>query len=618
MATSPSAPPSKRFLSIDTVADLAWGVGFRGEGLVNALAVASAESRLDAHASLVNTAALGSRGKYIGSVDRGLLQINNVAHPGVSDAQAYDPVANLRTGYTISSGGNSWTPWTTYKEGLHRKYLTEARAAADARAGIGGTGSIGAPPAGQMSAGVSHDVVTAAAPLPTAYVAPLSINDIQVGGAGLGGAFSPGTVLGGQVDLSTDEVSQVTLELLNLDGRLVGNVHNSSLLTAPMEWGPNLKLQVAAIETGPGPEGGVLTVTGRSQGAQALKSKYPGTPTGRKDISPTEYAALFAGRHLLRFHGEGSPRRPDITPAEVGGGFETTWAVLQRLADDLDWLVFEAGGILHFGSAVWLAARGTEVTVVWPPNGDTSAHDVPVIRGSMDDPRDTSVSVQLPRWRGELIRPGMRLRLTWGTTADYLINRVSWSVDGGLGPVTVEAFIPEPARPKSTEVTQASRSEIGTADGGAAAGGARPEIGTGDGGAAAGGATSSGFQWPTIGRVSSEFGDRGGRLHAGIDIAAPTGTPVHAAQAGKVTRASFSSSYGNVVYVDHGTVETRYAHNVRLTCSVGDQVGKGQKIAEVGSTGRSSGPHCHFEIRPGGSPKNPRRHIAGEPGIRGR
>jgi murein DD-endopeptidase MepM/ murein hydrolase activator NlpD len=116
----------------------------------------------------------------------------------------------------------------------------------------------------------------------------------------------------------------------------------------------------------------------------------------------------------------------------------------------------------------------------------------------------------------------------------------------------------------------------------------------------------SGFIWPVAGRLSSPFGPRWGRLHAGIDIAAPTGTPIAASKAGRVVISSWYGGYGNLIVLDHGGgVETWYGHNSVNSVRVGQSVGQGQVIGRVGSTGNSTGPHVHFEIRLSGRPVNP-------------
>ena len=115
---------------------------------------------------------------------------------------------------------------------------------------------------------------------------------------------------------------------------------------------------------------------------------------------------------------------------------------------------------------------------------------------------------------------------------------------------------------------------------------------------------------PSSGSVVSPFGGRWGRMHEGIDLGAPHGSPVVAAEAGTVIRASWYSGYGNCVDISHGGgMVTRYAHLSRMDVSVGQSVQRGQVIGAVGSTGNSTGPHLHFEVRVNGSPQNPMNYL---------
>ena len=118
--------------------------------------------------------------------------------------------------------------------------------------------------------------------------------------------------------------------------------------------------------------------------------------------------------------------------------------------------------------------------------------------------------------------------------------------------------------------------------------------------------SSAGFTWPTSGELTSGFGPRWGRMHQGIDIAAPTGRPITAAKSGKVIVAGPSGGYGNLVVIDHGGgLSTAYAHQSRIAVGVGDPVTQGGVIGYVGSTGHSTGPHLHFEVRVNGAAQNP-------------
>jgi murein DD-endopeptidase MepM/ murein hydrolase activator NlpD len=122
--------------------------------------------------------------------------------------------------------------------------------------------------------------------------------------------------------------------------------------------------------------------------------------------------------------------------------------------------------------------------------------------------------------------------------------------------------------------------------------------------------SGAGLVWPVRGTVTSGFGQRWGRLHAGIDIGARTGVPIRASKAGEVIFAGSMSGYGNCVIINHGGgLTTLYAHQSRIGTSDGANVGQGEVIGYVGSTGHSTGPHLHFETRVSGSPQNPMRFL---------
>jgi len=118
--------------------------------------------------------------------------------------------------------------------------------------------------------------------------------------------------------------------------------------------------------------------------------------------------------------------------------------------------------------------------------------------------------------------------------------------------------------------------------------------------------SAAGFIWPVHGPVVSGYGLRWGRMHEGIDIAAGMGTPIWAAAAGTVIHAGWLGGYGNLVVVDHGDgLATAYAHASAILVAVGQQVAQGETLSLVGSTGNSSGPHLHFEVRVNGSAVDP-------------
>lgn len=129
---------------------------------------------------------------------------------------------------------------------------------------------------------------------------------------------------------------------------------------------------------------------------------------------------------------------------------------------------------------------------------------------------------------------------------------------------------------------------------------------TSPGSTGTGAPSAAGLIWPVNGVVVSGFGMRWGRMHEGIDIAASTGTPIRAAASGAVIWSGWRGGYGNCVVIDHGNgLATLYAHASALLVGVGQQVSQGQTVALVGSTGNSSGPHLHFEVRVNGVAVDP-------------
>ncbi len=124
------------------------------------------------------------------------------------------------------------------------------------------------------------------------------------------------------------------------------------------------------------------------------------------------------------------------------------------------------------------------------------------------------------------------------------------------------------------------------------------------------GRNTGAWAWPARGPITSGFGTRWGSFHEGIDIGVGTGTAVHASRSGRVTRAGWDGGYGKVVMISHGGgLTTVYAHLSQLEVSVGEQVDQGQVVGLSGSTGNSTGPHLHFEVRVNGTQKNPLSYL---------
>ncbi len=118
------------------------------------------------------------------------------------------------------------------------------------------------------------------------------------------------------------------------------------------------------------------------------------------------------------------------------------------------------------------------------------------------------------------------------------------------------------------------------------------------------------FIWPARGTISSPYGSRWGKMHWGIDIALPIGRNIIAAASGKVVWGGWVNGYGNTVIIDHGNgYRTLYGHNSKLLVTGGDYVKQGQLIARSGNSGRSTGPHLHFEVQKDGKAQNPMNYL---------
>lgn len=134
------------------------------------------------------------------------------------------------------------------------------------------------------------------------------------------------------------------------------------------------------------------------------------------------------------------------------------------------------------------------------------------------------------------------------------------------------------------------------------------------GGGGAPPAASGGLAWPMCAPATSEYGPRWGRMHRGIDLGAPTGAAIRAAQDGTVIFAGWQGGYGQLTLISHGGgLVTAYAHQSRMAVGQGARVSQGQVIGYVGTTGNVTGAHLHFETRAGGSAVNPRQYLTGSP-----
>jgi Peptidase family M23 len=270
---------------------------------------------------------------------------------------------------------------------------------------------------------------------------------------------------------------------------------------------------------------------------------------------------------------------------------EDTWTCLKRVFAELNWrcyIDYDGNNVagVNVGPDSAYLDRGTVMTLREAQDG---VDDIDFDWDAGKPVATARLTIRAHRWQAP---PGTPVTLedVGPANGKWLVT----SIDRSLFSTTadVELKVPEPDLPEPPPPDSGGGAEDPGQLGSAGSAGSNP----------------GGFIKPVNGPVTSPFGD--GRGHKGIDIGAPTGTPIYAAKAGTVTFAGSQSGYGNVVYISHGGgVETRYAHMSRITCRRGLQVAQGQKIGEVGSTGHATGPHVHWEVRINGTPVNPAKYI---------
>jgi Peptidase family M23 len=405
-----------------------------------------------------------------------------------------------------------------------------------------------------------------------------------------GAPLPPWTVMTeASLDLGLDEAGQLGITIVDDGLLLLASGAVAKRATVDLD---DLRMEIAAVETRGGGAGtGELRVTCRPAAVRRLKDRRG--PMRMGGASPTAFVLAECAAAGVACVAQESAAQAEVSRDTEGD--DSSWSTFDRLAREVGFVVYEAAGVVYFGKPTWLLARaaGSPLVVGWGknvPDGE-AAWELPSCRTSDDDTDDAEVSVKLPLERAQTARPGGCLRLHGIPTfsRDYLISGVQVDLTEPDG--TVSAKVPRDPVPQPP-----------AAPGGGAAPGPAPAP------AGEGGSNPGGYIWPMRGKITGEFGTpRPGHMHAGIDIAAPTGTPIKAARGGTVAHAGVAGGYGNAVYLDHGGTITRYGHMSRVNVGRGARVGQGDVIGLCGSTGNSTGPHLHFEVRPGNKPINPRK-----------
>jgi murein DD-endopeptidase MepM/ murein hydrolase activator NlpD len=316
-------------------------------------------------------------------------------------------------------------------------------------------------------------------------------------------------------------------------------------------------------------EAGTMT---RIQFARRLLQETPWIPLIVDPTAKAEVTNVELARGTVAAEGQKSDDEED------------TWTCLKRIFGEIGWRCYIDAGGVNVGPDSAYLAYGTVMTLREYQEGVDEIN----FDWDVGKPVATAtLTIRAHRWQAP---PGTPVHLPdlGPATGNWLVSEIERSLFSANATVTLK--VPEPELPEPPP----------------------PDSGGGpDGGETGSGTTSKntgGFIRPVNGTVTSGFGD--GRGHKGLDIAAPTGTTIVASKAGTVTFAGSQSGYGNVVYISHGDgIETRYGHMSAITCRRGLQVSQGQQIGRVGSTGHSTGPHCHFEIRVNGKAVNPAGYV---------
>jgi murein DD-endopeptidase MepM/ murein hydrolase activator NlpD len=304
------------------------------------------------------------------------------------------------------------------------------------------------------------------------------------------------------------------------------------------------------------------------------------------DAFARRLVAKAPGAKLVAYTGQRN--LAPLAAGTTGGTVENYWEALQRLAQERAWRAFVDRGTVYLGPDSWLSSRLPAVAVREHTDG---VDDIDWDADSGKKAPRGSFEANLTRWGTAPGSPVNVLDQGLGSGL-WLVSEITRPLFKLLGTVSLvrqQPVIPEPKPEPRDDGGPSTTKSHGSS-----------------GSSLAGPVSSRGFSWPLTGPLTSGFGQRSGKLHAGQDIGVPTGTPVHAIKAGTVIAAGPADGYGIAVYLEHtGGVVSRYGHLSAIQVRRGQVVDRGDVIALSGNTGTSTGPHLHLEIRIAGSPVDP-------------
>lgn len=261
---------------------------------------------------------------------------------------------------------------------------------------------------------------------------------------------------------------------------------------------------------------------------------------------------------------------------------ETFWDAIVRLAGEVKWRVFMVSGDLYYISEPELFKSRTRYRFSEQTEGVLNI-DFDWDQGKKV--AKATVTARMDRWAAP---PGSCVEIEdLGPATDkWLVESIRRDLFSAVAEVTLKRPMRPAEEPAPEKVTRTSRTG-----------------GTGGDSGGSGSATGK-WQWPLRGPVTSGYGQRWGRLHDGIDIGVPNGTPVEAADGGTVVRAGANGGYGNYVEIKHNRgLSSFYGHLQHIKVRAGQKVSKGQVIATSNNTGSSTGPHLHFGVKPSRDPR---------------
>lgn len=605
------------------VAQLVRDVGITGEAAVIAVAVSKGESNFDSDVAGDTTIQTSKWGPSIG-----LWQVRSLKAEygtgGTRDASRLtDPMFNARSMHSISAGGTNWQPWTIYTNGSYRNHLDEARQAVGS---LGGTGVTAAPLQGATAPTIDSDgnpvpatstisatVEQTALASPTPAITPPPTASLV---AGLG-TYGPtelhleGRKLSGLAEIVTADLDRTIDDAASLVVQVI-DTHNKLLESGLLDERSRTSVDTILFELiGVARYRRDLTLTFIDAAAADYINDKLDTPI-------TQAPGTGSRGDFLRLLADRAP----WVPVDIETGADpiielatpddaNVWEALGQIASEVGWRRLVVANRLLIGSEEWLASR-TPPIAIREGAGGVDRIEFDFLVG--EDSSRASVTCDAKTWAAP---PSQAVEITGLGPASgvWLVTGVSRKLGSTQARVElgrVQSPLAEPVPPPPPE--NYDDSGLPTYDPGT---GGVTTPGVSDLPAVQTGAVSAdGWIWPMPGRIASGFGPRkspggiGSKNHAGIDIAGPTGTPIVAMKGGTVTVAGTAGGYGNAVYIDHGGgLFSRYGHMQRVLCTRGQRVAQGQTIGLCDSTGNSTGPHVHAEIRPGDVAQDPLKFL---------